>query len=324
VTRILFFLFCFSQLQNRIKNRQLLGGTARQLVYEFYDLPDCSMRNGRSKKRLLEDAYPELKVNRQQPESSFSVNRSSVMRNDGCETTLLRCRPSDSKSSNIWVSGNACVKQGEIVAVVRSNAAGEEGFALIRTHEGVEGFIRAEYVAAGRRCSHADSADSAVLTKRLRVHDQSTNENSSIGQVAHASDRRKLNQFVPAPTLPLSGDVLAPSESEPPSQHQLLAVQRKKNGQIFCKHNRYQYFCKQCPGRGICSHNNNRYTCKQCRGGGIVAATGHSSAQKGAVDVHALSQKLGVEAVHVCAVSVSLHSRATTPLPRLTLASAHQ
>ena len=67
-----------------------------------------------------------------------------------------------------------------------------------------------------------------------------------------------------------------------------------------------------------------------------AAVTGHSSAQKvsektaeifASMDrsaIHALSQALGVEVVHIYGVSVSLYALATAPLPRLTLASAHQ
>ena len=77
-----------------------------------------------------------------------------------------------------------------------------------------------------------------------------------------------------------------------------------------------------------------------------AAATGHSSAQKlaektaeiqkvaektaeifASMDrsaIHALSQALGVEVVHIYGVSVSFYSLATAPLSRLTLAPAHQ
>jgi hypothetical protein len=86
-----------------------------------------------------------------------------VNRQDGQETTRLRCRPENSTRSNVWLAGSTYVQQGEVVIVIRSNACAEEGFAFIRTKDGIEGFIRAEYVATSLS-AHARTS------KRRRVH----------------------------------------------------------------------------------------------------------------------------------------------------------
>ena len=78
--------------------------------------------------------------------SNVACTQHEVVRGDGQETTRLRCKPQDSNESDVWHSEGACVQQGERVVVLRLNAASEEGFAFIRTNDGVEGFIRSEYL----------------------------------------------------------------------------------------------------------------------------------------------------------------------------------
>ena len=31
-----------------------------------------------------------------------------------------------------------------------------------------------------------------------------------------------------------------------------------------CRHNKYEYTCKECKGAGICVHNKQKRSCKEC------------------------------------------------------------
>ena len=139
-----------------------MKGTVKQLVYEFYDLSETSRHSVRLQKRLIDIAHPELSCKSQNSTSTVSLVR-SVVRSDGQASTLLRLRPDISKGRDVWLPGGAFVEQDEKVTVVRSNADGEEGFAFIRTSQGVEGFIRAEYVG----CTPA--AEAAPLKRHQEV-----------------------------------------------------------------------------------------------------------------------------------------------------------
>jgi hypothetical protein len=193
-----------------------MKGTARQLVHEFNISIDDSKMPARFTRRrgAVEHLYPELEVNRDEPESSFSAKHSTVVRQDGLETTRLRCRPEHSNSSNVWVLGNKFVEQSEEVVVLRSSAAGEEGFALIRTKEGVEGFIRAEYLSAGQQNPVA-SAD--VPTKRSRVHDRIGSvidgDNRASKVTRSKSGRWKHGESNPSSTFSVSEDSVHPCGS---------------------------------------------------------------------------------------------------------------
>jgi len=134
----------------------------KQLVYEFYDLNETSRHSVRLQKRLIDFAHPELSCKSQNSTSTVSLVR-SVVRNDGQASTRLRLRPDISNGRDVWLPGGAFVEQGEKVIVVRSNADGEEGFAFIRTSQGVEGFIRAEYVGC------APAAQAAPLKRHQEV-----------------------------------------------------------------------------------------------------------------------------------------------------------
>ena len=54
-------------------------------------------------------------------------------RADSVGTTLLRSKPDPSRSSDVFVVSQARVGVAETVTVLRSNAAGEEGWSWLRT-----------------------------------------------------------------------------------------------------------------------------------------------------------------------------------------------
>ena len=78
----------------------------------------------------------------------IKIIKCPMNRADGCESTMLRCRPENSQKSNVWVQNKVCVAQNEEIEVLRVHAAGEFGWAFVRTAENVEGYLRAEYVGA--------------------------------------------------------------------------------------------------------------------------------------------------------------------------------
>jgi hypothetical protein len=78
----------------------------------------------------------------------IQIMKCSIQRSDQADSTMLRCRPEDSQKNGVWVKGKICVAPDEEIEVVRVNSAGEAGWALIRTHENVEGYLRAAYVGS--------------------------------------------------------------------------------------------------------------------------------------------------------------------------------
>jgi hypothetical protein len=40
-------------------------------------------------------------------------------------------------------------------------------------------------------------------------------------------------------------------------------------GKGICEHNNEKYYCKECPGKGICEHKIRKNNCKKCKGSGI-------------------------------------------------------
>ena len=59
---------------------------------------------------------------------------------------MLRCRADSSRDDSVWVEGRHCVENGDIVQALQLNAEGQSAFSRIRTRDGHEGFIRAEYL----------------------------------------------------------------------------------------------------------------------------------------------------------------------------------
>jgi hypothetical protein len=74
-------------------------------------------------------------------------------RADNVGTTLLRSKPDSSRSSDVFVVPQAHVGVTESVMVLRSNAAGEEGWSWVRTAANDYGFLRNNYLstAASRK-----------------------------------------------------------------------------------------------------------------------------------------------------------------------------
>ena len=73
--------------------------------------------------------------------------------------SILRRRPDRACSDDAWVEGKPVVLQGEVVSVIRMNAAGEPGFSWIRSASGSEGFLRSEFLRLG----HQVPVDHVVL-----------------------------------------------------------------------------------------------------------------------------------------------------------------
>ena len=68
-------------------------------------------------------------------------------RRDGVGTTLLRSKPDPSRSSDVFVVPSVTVSAGESVTVLRSNAAGEEGWSWVRTAANSYGFLKNDYLS---------------------------------------------------------------------------------------------------------------------------------------------------------------------------------
>ena len=43
------------------------------------------------------------------------------------------------------------------------------------------------------------------------------------------------------------------------------------NGKGICKHKKFEYYCKECNGKGICKHEKQKYRCKKC--GDVIKIT---------------------------------------------------
>ena len=74
-------------------------------------------------------------------------------RADSVGASLLRSKPDPSRSADVFVVPQAHVGVAETVTVLRSNAAGEEGWSWVRTAANNYGFLRNNYLstAASRK-----------------------------------------------------------------------------------------------------------------------------------------------------------------------------
>jgi uncharacterized protein YgiM (DUF1202 family) len=83
----------------------------------------------------------------------------SVYRGDGNELTMLRKKPSASSGDAAWLDSQACVEDGETVAVIRRVRA----FAQIRTSAGIEGWLKNAFLV--REDAQAQAGDSMAALR---------------------------------------------------------------------------------------------------------------------------------------------------------------
>ena len=140
----------------------------------------------------------------------IKITKCVIHRSDEAESTMLRCCPEDSEHHSVWVKGEICVAPNEEIEVLRVNSAGEAGWAFVRTHENVEGYLRAAYVG-----SPSDSEEIRVLSNQksnltgdqsgIALDGQLSRRTSS--RVAAAPPSSTLHQFFSkAPLKSKSGE----------------------------------------------------------------------------------------------------------------------
>jgi len=154
----------------------------------------------------------------------------AMNRADGCESTMLRCRPENSEKSNVWVKNKICVAQDEEIEVLRVHAAGESGWAFIRTVGNVEGYLRAEYVGAPAAAAVvAEQNEGGIGDKNGEIGAESAGmqvaRRTSGRVVAAPPPSATLHKFFSkAPTLPQKFD-----DDSPPTPSKFAAASSNAN-----------------------------------------------------------------------------------------------
>ena len=150
----------------------------------------------------------------------IQITKCSIQRSDQADSTMLRCRPEDSQKNGVWVKGKVCVAPDEEVEVLRVNSAGEAGWALVRTHENVEGYLRAAYVGSpldGEAIQGVNNQNN-IATKKDEsgiVDDSKQISRRTSSRVAAAPPSSTLhNFFSKAHTKSKSNDDNQPTPSE--------------------------------------------------------------------------------------------------------------
>ena len=82
-----------------------------------------------------------------------------VQRNDATSTTMLRKVATKSRSGDVWVASNECVRNGDAVTVVRYC----NEFCLIRTSSNEQGYINSDYLVAGVVMPRKDGGRKTML-----------------------------------------------------------------------------------------------------------------------------------------------------------------
>jgi len=77
------------------------------------------------------------------PAAVAAVEAAYMRRDDGEDSTRLRKQPTGSANDDDWVDDEASADSGEPVSVLRRT----DGFALVRTEDGLEGWVREKYVS---------------------------------------------------------------------------------------------------------------------------------------------------------------------------------
>jgi hypothetical protein len=69
-----------------------------------------------------------------------------LVRDDGGDRTLLRCKVTLSRSSDAWTTPRFSILTDTDVLVLRMNAPNEQDFAYVRMPNGQEGFVQLKYL----------------------------------------------------------------------------------------------------------------------------------------------------------------------------------
>jgi hypothetical protein len=69
-----------------------------------------------------------------------------LVRDDGGDRTLLRCKVTTARSSDAWTTPRFSILSTTDVMVLRMNAPSELDFAYVRVHNGQEGFVQLKYL----------------------------------------------------------------------------------------------------------------------------------------------------------------------------------
>jgi hypothetical protein len=79
--------------------------------------------------------------------SQFSPIVAVHRRTDSVTGTILRSKPDPSRDATVFVVPTVIIGEGESVTVLRTNAAGEEGWSWVRTAANDSGFLRNTYLS---------------------------------------------------------------------------------------------------------------------------------------------------------------------------------
>lgn len=147
----------------------------------------------------------------------IKILKCSVHRTDEAESTMLRCRPENSEKNGVWVKGKVCVFPDEEIEVLRVNAAGESGWALVRTHENVEGYLRAAYVGSPADTEEIQDVNNSKNTEKhdILVDEGKQLSRRSSSRIAALPPSSTLDKFFSkAPSKSKSDDVRSPKSSK--------------------------------------------------------------------------------------------------------------
>jgi hypothetical protein len=147
----------------------------------------------------------------------IKIMKCSVYRTDEAECTMLRCRPENSEKHGVWVKGKVCVFPNEEIEVLRVNAAGESGWALVRTHENVEGYLRAAYVGSPADTEQIQDVNNSKNTEKCDtlVDESKQLSRRSSSRIAAVPPSSTLDKFFSkAPPKSKSNDVGSPTSSK--------------------------------------------------------------------------------------------------------------
>jgi hypothetical protein len=70
-----------------------------------------------------------------------------IRRDDGTDRTLLRARPTNSRSDDAFVAPKVAITSDDRLQLLQRTAAEGCAFSLVRTSSGVEGYVQSKYIA---------------------------------------------------------------------------------------------------------------------------------------------------------------------------------
>jgi hypothetical protein len=71
-----------------------------------------------------------------------------IKRDDGCDQTLLRWRPTASRADDAFVTPKVPVTGSDRLVLLQTTLAERMSFSHVRTSSGVEGYVQSKYEAA--------------------------------------------------------------------------------------------------------------------------------------------------------------------------------